>query len=149
MPLSRLAGVSNFCFNSLSLFLLIVRILFSQAMSIQILLYQSSHGFPWLILFPFPSYFNFHNLTCLGIDVSTHDMTIPPQTALNYHILNLHNNTHLSVSLTLPNDNLSVSLTLHIILIRRRSTSRNLASSATVSSHDSQQYNKTGLIQHW
>ena len=94
MPLSRLAGVSNFCFNSLSLFLLIVRILFSQAISIQILLYQSSHGFPWLILFPFPSYFNFHNLTCLGIDVSTHDMTIPPQTALNYHILNLHNNTH-------------------------------------------------------
>ena len=136
MPLSRLAGVSNFCFNSLSLFLLIVRILFSQAISI--LLYQSSHGFPWLILFPFPSYFNFHNLTCLGIDVSTHDMTIPPQTALNYHILNLHNNTHLSVSLT-----------LHIILIRRRSTSRNLASSATVSSHDSQQYRKTGLIQHW
>ena len=30
----------------------------------------------------------------MGIDVSTHDTTIPPQTALNYHILNLHNNTH-------------------------------------------------------
>ena len=28
-----------------------------------------------------------------GIDVSTHDMTIPPHTALNDHILNLHNNT--------------------------------------------------------
>ena len=43
---------------------------------------------------PFLSYSKFHNLTYLGIDVSTHDMTKPPQTALNYHILNLHNNTH-------------------------------------------------------
>ena len=36
---------------------------------------------------------NFHNLMYLGIDISTHDMTIPPQAALNY-ILNFRNNTH-------------------------------------------------------
>ena len=32
-------------------------------------------------ILPFPSYFNFHNLTYLETDVSTHDMTIPPQKA--------------------------------------------------------------------
>ena len=30
----------------------------------------------------------------LGIDVSKHDMTTLPQTALNYHILDLHNKTN-------------------------------------------------------
>ena len=94
MPLSRLAGVSNFCSNSLSPFLSIVRILSSQAILFQILLYALFPRFPWSTLHPFPSYFNFHNLTYLGIDVSTHDMIIPLQTALNYQILNLHNNTH-------------------------------------------------------
>ena len=39
MPLSRLAGVRNFCFNSLSPFLSIERILSSQTISFQILLY--------------------------------------------------------------------------------------------------------------
>ena len=46
-------------------------------------------------------------------------------------------------------DTLSTSLTRHIILIMRRSTPRNLTSSAAVSFHVSQQYNKTGLTQHW
>ena len=86
MPLSLLDEVRNFWFNSLSLFLSIIRILSSQAISFQILL-------PWSILLPFPSYFNFHNFTYLGINDSTHDMTILPQTTLNYHILDLHNNT--------------------------------------------------------
>ena len=95
MPLSRLAGVINFCSNSLSQFLSIARILCSQAISFQILLYSFFPRFPWSTLLPFPSYFNFHNFTYLGIDVSTHDMTIPPQTALNYHFLNLHSNTQL------------------------------------------------------
>ena len=90
MPLSRLAGVSNFCSNSLSPFLSIVRILSSQAISFQILLYVLFPRFPWSTLLPFPSYFNFHRVTYFGIDVST----IPPQMALNDHILNLHNNTH-------------------------------------------------------
>ena len=40
--------------------------------------------FPWSTLLPFPSYFKLHNLTYLGIDVSTDDVTLPPQMALNY-----------------------------------------------------------------
>ena len=71
--ITRLAGVSKFWSNSLSPFLSIVRILSSHAISFQILI-------------------NFHNLTYLGTDVSTHDMTILRQTTLNY-IFNLHN-TH-------------------------------------------------------
>ena len=94
MPLSWLAGVGNFCSNSLSPFLSIVRILSSQAISFQILLYVLFPRFPWSILLPFPSYFNFHNFTYLRIDVSTHNMTIPPRTTLNYQILNLHSNNH-------------------------------------------------------
>ena len=94
MPLSWLAGVGNFCFNAPSSFLSIVRILSSQAISFQILLYALFPRFPWSTLLSFPSYFNFHNLTYLGIDVSTHDMTIPPQTDLNYDILDLRNNSH-------------------------------------------------------
>ena len=95
MPLSQLAGVSNFCCFSLSKFLSSVRTLSSQAISFRILLYALFPRFPWSTLLLFPSYFNFHNFTYLGIDVSTHDMTIPPHTALSYHILHLHNNTHL------------------------------------------------------
>ena len=94
MPLSRLAGVSNFCSNFLSPLLSIVCILCSHAMSFQILLYALFLQFPWSTLLPFPSYFNFHNLMYLGINVSTHEMTIPPQMAFNYQILNLHNSTH-------------------------------------------------------
>ena len=89
----QLAGVSNFCSNLLSRFLSIVRIFSSQAISFQILLYALFPWLPWSVLLHFPSYFNFHNLKYLGIDASRH-MTIPPQTTLNYHILNLHNNTH-------------------------------------------------------
>ena len=92
MPLSRLIGFGKFCFNSLLQFMPIARILSSQAISFQIL-YTLFPRFPLSVLLPFPSYFSFHNLTYLGTDVSTHDMTIPPQTALDY-ILNLHNNTH-------------------------------------------------------
>ena len=93
MPLSRLAGVSNFCSNSLSPFLSIVRILSSQAISSQILLYALFPRFPWSTLLPFPSYFDFHNLTYLGMDVSTHDMTIPPD-GFELSYLNRHSKTH-------------------------------------------------------
>ena len=93
MSLSRLAGVSNFCSNSLSPFLSIVCIPSSQAIPFQNLLYVLLSRFPWLTLLPFPSYFNFHNLAYSRIDFSAHDITIPPQMALNYHILDLHNNT--------------------------------------------------------
>ena len=93
MSLSPLAGVGNICSNSLSPFLSIVRIFSFQAISFQILLYALFPRFSWSTLLLFPSYSNFHNLTYLGIDVSTHDMIIPPQTALNY-TLDLHNMTH-------------------------------------------------------
>ena len=94
MPLCRLARVGNFGFNSLSPFLSIVRILSSQVISFQILLYTLFPQFIWSTLLPFPSYFKLHNLMYLGVDVSTDDMTVPPQTTLNYNILDLHNNTH-------------------------------------------------------
>ena len=65
-------------------------------------------------------------------------MNIPSQTALNYHILNLHNNTH-PITKNISRHPINQSHP-HIILIIRRSTPRNLASSATESSHVSQQY---------
>ena len=133
IPLSGLAR-GNFCFNLLLPFLSIVRILSPQAILFQILLYALFPGFPWSTCLPFPSYFNFHNLTYLGSDVSTQDMTIPPQMASTY-IPNLHNNTTLSRRTSV--DTLSTSLTPHIILIIRDSTLCNLASSATVNSHAS------------
>ena len=131
MLLSRPTEVSNCCSNSLSPFLLIVCIFSSQAISFQILLYLLFPWFSLATLLPFPSHFNFHNLTYLGTDVSTHDMIIPPQTALNYHILNLHSNTQ-------P---ITKNINQHPI----NYTPRNLASSTTVSSHFSQQYKETGL----
>ena len=86
--------VGNFCFNLLLPFLLIICILSLQAILFQILLYALFPRFPWLALLSFPSYFKLHNLTYLGVDVLTNDMTTPLQMTLNYHIFNLHNNTH-------------------------------------------------------
>ena len=94
MLLSPLAGVGNFCFNLLSPFLSIVCTFSSQTISFQILLYALIPRFPWSILLTFPSYFKFHKPVYLGVHVSTDDMTIPLQTALNYHIFDLQNNTH-------------------------------------------------------
>ena len=94
MSLSGLAGVVNFCFNSLSPFPSIVRFLSSQAILSQIALYAFFPRFPQSTLLPFPSYFKLDNLTYLAVDIMTDDMTIPQQTALNYHIFDLHNNTH-------------------------------------------------------
>ena len=133
MPLSWVAGVGNFCFNLLSPFLLLVCILSSQAISFQILLYPLFQRFPWSTILPIPSYFKLHNLTYLGDDISTDDMTIPPQTALNYHIFYLHHKTH--PILKNISQHLSTSFTPHIILIIRRSSTRKLSSSTTVSSH--------------
>ena len=143
IPLSRLAGVGNFCFNSLSPFLSIVRILSSQAISFQILLYTLFPRFPWSPFLPFPSYFKLHNLMYLGVDVSTDNMTISPQTVLNYHIFYLHNDTHL-IPKKISRHPLDQSHPTH----PGYTTLCNLASSATLSFHVSQQYNKTGLTQH-
>ena len=95
MPLSRLAGVGNFCFNLLSPFLPMVHIIFSLAILFQILLYALCRRSPWSTLLPLPRYLKLHNLTYLGAHVSTDDMTATSQMALNYHIFDLHNNTHL------------------------------------------------------
>ena len=94
MSLSRLAGASNFCSNSLLPFLSILCIRSSQAILFQIFLYAFFLRFPWSILLPFPNHFSFHNLMYLRIGVSMHDMTMPPQMVLNDHILNLRNNIH-------------------------------------------------------
>ena len=80
--------VGSFCFN------LILCILSFQAISFQILLYALFRRFPWLTLLLFPSYFKLHNLTYLIVNVLMDNMTIPSQTDLNYHIFDLHNNTH-------------------------------------------------------
>ena len=93
MPLSQPAWAGNFCSNLLSPFLFTAHIISSQAISFHILIYARFSQFLWSNFLPFSSCFNFHNLSYLGIGVSTHSMTIPPQTALNYSILNLHNNT--------------------------------------------------------
>ena len=144
MPLSRLVGVGNFCFDMLSPFHSIVHILSSQAILFQIFLYALFPRFPWSTLLSFPWYFMLHDLTYLGADISTNDMTIAPQMSLTYGIFN-HQTT---LSQRTSVDTLSTSLTPHIILIIRYSTPRILISSASVSSHVSQQYNKTGLTQH-
>ena len=97
MSLSQLVGVGNFCFNMLSPFHLIIRILSSQAISFQIFLYALFPQFPWstlLSLLSFPWYFMLHDVMYLGADISTNDTTIPLQMSLNYGIFNRHNNTH-------------------------------------------------------
>ena len=146
MPLSRLAGVGNFFFNMLSPFHSIVRILFSQAISFQIFLYALFPRFPWSTLLSFPWYFMLHDLTYLGADISTDDMTIPPQTSLNYEIFDRHDIIH-PISKKISRHPIDQPHSTHHLIIQR-STPRNLSSSATVSPHVSQQYNKTGLTQH-
>ena len=69
-------------------------ILHSQAISFQILLYRLFLWFPLPILLPFPSYFKLHNLMYWGSDILVNDKTIPPQTALHYHIFDLCSKTH-------------------------------------------------------
>ena len=54
MSLSRLAGVGNVYFNSLSPFLSIVHILSFEAISFQILFYAFFSRFPWSTFFLFP-----------------------------------------------------------------------------------------------
>ena len=146
MSLSWLARVSNFCSNALSPFLPIVRILSSRAILFQTLLYALFPRFPWSTLLSFPSYLNFHNLTYLGIDVTTHDMTIPPQTALNYQILNLHNNTHpITKNISRHCFNQSHP-THHPDHTTPHPTQPRLICNSKF--HISQQYSKTGLTEH-
>ena len=145
MPLSRLAGVSNFCSNSLSPSLSIVRILSFQAISYQIPLYALFPRFPWLNLLPFPSYFNYHNLKYLGIDVSTYDITIPPPTALNYHILNLYNSTH-PITKNISRHPINQSHPAHSDHTTLHPTQPHFIRKSKFRRF--KQYNKTGLTQH-
>ena len=77
----------------------------------------------------------------------THDMIIPPQATLNYHILNIQNNTHPILKNISRHPINQSHLKHHPDHTTLHPTK--LASSATVSSHVSQQYNKTCLTQHW
>ena len=88
MPLSRLAGVATFVLIRSRHFF---RSYASSLLKPYRILYGLFPQFPWSILLHFPNYMKFHNLTYLGVDVSMDDMTIPPQTVLNY-IFDLHNN---------------------------------------------------------
>ena len=134
MPLSQLSGVRNFHFNLLSPFLLIVRILSSQAIFFQILLY-ALRQFPWSILFPFiltsiTSYI--WELMSLRITLSYHHRW------LWIIILSIYTTTS-TQSLRTSVNTLSTSLTPHIILLILCSTLLNLTSSGTLSCHVSQQ----------
>ena len=86
--------VGKICFNLLLPFLSIVWILSFQAIFFQILLHAHFPWLPWSTLLPFPIYFKFHKPTYWRVDVSMDDLTIPLQTALNYHIFDLYSNTH-------------------------------------------------------
>ena len=78
------ARVVSFYFNLLSPFLLIVSVPSSQATSFRILLYALFPWFPWSTLFSFHSYFKLHNLTHLGVDVSTDDHPTTDSFALSH-----------------------------------------------------------------
>ena len=107
---------------------------------------HSSHDFlgrPFSL--PFPSYFNFHTLTYLGMDVSMHD-----QPRRFWTIISSIFTATPILSWRTSVDTHSTSLTPHIILITWGSTPCNLASSATVgSSHVSrlpQKWSNRALI---
>ena len=130
MPLSRLAGVSNFCSNSLSRFCFDRKHVFFSSHTFQNLLCALFPWFPWLTLFPFPSYFNFYNLTYL--ESMSPCMTWPYHRRRLWIIVSSVFITTPTLSQRTSINNFPTSLTLHIILIIRRSTPCNLASFATV-----------------
>ena len=148
MTLSRLAGACNFCFNLLSPFVSIVRILSFQATSFQILLYALFPPFPWSSLLLFPSYFMLHNpqvfwIWCLN---RWHDHTTADGFELSYHWSSQQH--------PLYPEECQSTLYLPVSFYTSPWSNdaplpRNLASSATVSSRVSQQCNKIGLPQHW
>ena len=152
MLLSRLARLGNFCSNLLSPFLSIVHILSSPVILFQILLYTLFSRFPWSTLPPFPSCLNFHILTylkhwCLHV---WHDHTTADDFEISYPQSSQQHPPSITKNISRRPINQHVAcLTPHITLIIRRSIPRNLASSETVSFHVFQQYNKTGLTQHW
>ena len=148
MSLFRLVGVSNFCSNSLSPFLSIVHILSSQAILFKFFFTHFSHDFLGWTFFLF---------LVISTSTTSHFWELmSPRMTWPYHGRQLWTiipsifTTTPTISRRALADTLSSSVTLHIhILITRRSTPRYLASFTTVSSHVSQQYNKSGLTQHW
>lgn len=142
MPLSWLTGAGNFCFKFFWPFFSIAPMLFFQVTSFQIFLYALFSRFPWSNLLPFTSYSKLHKLHVL-----TDDMTIPLQAALHYHILGIHNDTH-PISKNISRDPIDQPHP-YIILIVWHPAPHNFASSATVSSHVSQQCHKIDLTEHW
>ena len=126
MPLFRLAGVSNFCSNSLSLFLSIVRI-FSllKPYRSKSFVTHSSYDFLGRPFFPI-----------ISTPITSTTAATTTTTADSFELSNpqssqQHPPYHEEHQST-PYQPVSPS---HIILIIRRSTLCNLASSATLSSH--------------
>ena len=138
-------GYSN-CSNLLLPFLLIIHILYSEAILLKILPYTLFPRFLWSTLLPFPSYFNLHNLTYLGIDVSTHDISIPLQMALNYQIINFYSNTNPITKVINQHPINQYHPTHHSDHMKLQPMQP--PTITTVSFHISQPYNKTGLTQH-
>ena len=116
MPLSRLAVVSNFHSNSLPPFLLIIRILSSEAILLQILLYTLFPRFPWATLHLFPS--NFSSVTLCIWELMS------PRMTLSYHrrwlsvIISSIFTAMPTLSRRTSVDTLSTSLTPHILIIQ-------------------------------
>ena len=148
MLLFPLAGVDNFCFNLLSPFLSIVRILsfalirsrhFSRSYASSLLKsYRSksfftcsSHDFLGRPFFLFPVISSF--MTSCIWELMSRRMTWPYHHRQLWIIISSIFTTTPTLSRRTSVDTLST--TLHIILIIQSSTPRNLASSAIVSSH--------------
>lgn len=81
IPLSHIAGASNFCSNFFLPFLSIERILSSEAILFQIHLHALFPQFPWSTLLYFPSCLNFHNLMIWEL--------MFPRMTLSYHLRQL------------------------------------------------------------
>ena len=114
-----------------------------QVISFQILLYALFLWFPWSTLLPFPSYFKFHNLAYLGVNVSTDYNDWLPQTTLNYHIHDLHN-TQITPK-NISRHPIDQSHPKH----HHDHTTLHPTQRCLIISHVSKHYNKTGLTQHW
>ena len=93
MSLSQLVGVSNFrSMRSHHFFRSYASSLLKPYRS-KSFFTHSSYGFLGWPFFSFPVISTSVTSRIWEIDISMHDMTIPPQMALSFHLHNLHNNT--------------------------------------------------------
>ena len=147
MPLSRLAGVGNFCFNFLSSFSQLYASSLLRPNGSRSFFTLSSHDFlgPPFFLFPVISSF----ITSYIWELMSQWMTWPYHHRQLWIIISLIFATIPTLSWRTSVDIVSTSLTPDIILIIQCSMPRKLALSATLSFYVSQQCNRTGLTQPW